>query len=247
MAESIFGRVAQLARANINALLDSAEDPEKMLDQMIRDYTDNIREAEDAVASTIGNLRMVEADHAEAEAAAVEWGRKAAAASAKADELRAGGGTAEADRFDGLAKVALTRQLSLEQQADGYEPAISQQNEVVEKLKTGLEQMKGKLEELRGKRDELVARAKMARAQNQVHDAVKQVSVLDPTSDLARFEQKVRREEARAIGNAELASSSLDSQFESLDDLADHAEVDARLRALKAGSAPAAIEAPPTP
>lgn len=247
MAESIFGRVAQLARANINALLDSAEDPEKMLDQMIRDYTDNIREAEDAVASTIGNLRMVEADHAEAEAAAVEWGRKAAAASAKADELRAGGSTAEADRFDGLAKVALTRQLSLEQQADAYEPAISQQNEVVDKLKTGLEQMKGKLGELRGKRDELVARAKMAQAQNQVHDAVKQVSVLDPTSDLARFEQKVRREEARAIGNAELASSSLDSQFESLDDLADHAEVDARLRALKAGSAPAAIEAPPAP
>ena len=58
--QSIFGRVAQLAKANINAMLDSAEDPQKMLDQMVRDYTDNIAEAETAVAQTIGNLRMIE-------------------------------------------------------------------------------------------------------------------------------------------------------------------------------------------
>ena len=55
--QSIFGRIAQLARANINSIIDSAEDPEKMLDQMIRDYTNNISEAEEAVAQTIGNLR----------------------------------------------------------------------------------------------------------------------------------------------------------------------------------------------
>ena len=60
MKQSIFARVAQLAKANLNALLDSAEDPQKMLDQMVRDYSENIREAEAAIAQTIGNLRMLE-------------------------------------------------------------------------------------------------------------------------------------------------------------------------------------------
>ncbi len=82
--QSILGRITQLARANINALIDSAEDPEKMLDQMIRDYTGSISEAEDAVAQSIGNLRMMEGDKKEADEAAVEWGGKAAAAAAKA-------------------------------------------------------------------------------------------------------------------------------------------------------------------
>ena len=59
---SILGRIGQLLRANINAMLDSAEDPEKMLDQLVRDFTNNIAEAEEAVAQTVGNLRMVEDD-----------------------------------------------------------------------------------------------------------------------------------------------------------------------------------------
>ena len=63
--QSILGRIGQLARANINALLDRAEDPQKMLDQLVRDYTNSISEAEDAIAVTIGNLRLAEADHAE--------------------------------------------------------------------------------------------------------------------------------------------------------------------------------------
>jgi phage shock protein A len=67
-------------------------------------------------------------------------------------------------------------------------------------------------------------------------DAVRSVDVLDPTSDLGRFEDKVRREEARAQGRQELAASSLDAQFESLDALSDAAEVDARLARLKSGS-----------
>src|SRR5215203_4488211 len=111
---SILGRVGQLVRANVNALIDSAEDPERMLDQMVRDYTESIREAEEAVAQTIGNLRLMEDDAKEAREAATEWGEKAAAASRRADELRAEGSATEADRFDGLAKIALKRQIGFE-------------------------------------------------------------------------------------------------------------------------------------
>ncbi|MFE0106405.1 PspA/IM30 family protein [Streptomyces sp. NPDC059009] len=231
--QTILGRVAQLAKANINALLDQAEDPQKMLDQLIRDYTNNIRDAEEAVATTIGNLRMLEQDHKEDQEAAAEWGGKALAASKKADELRAAGNAAEADTFDNLAKVALQRQLQSEREAKDAEPTLAAQTEVVDKLRTGLDSMKIKLTELGSKRDQLVARAKTAQAQNQMMDAAQNIDVLDPTSELSRFEEKVRREEARALGKQELAASSLDAQFEQLDALGDEAEVTARLAAMK--------------
>src|SRR3970282_2300446 len=96
---SILGRIGQLVRANINAILDSAEDPEKMLDQLVRDFTNNIAEAEEAVAQTIGNLRLVEDDAREAREAVADWGGEAAAASPRADELRTAGNAQEAYRF----------------------------------------------------------------------------------------------------------------------------------------------------
>lgn len=229
--QSILGRIAQLARANINALLDAAEDPEKMLEQMVRDYTNSIAEAEEAVAQSIGNLRMMEEDKREADETATEWGAKAAAAAAKAREVRASNPT-EADRFENLARIALKRQITFEEQAKDLAPTIAQQTEVVEKLKNGLASMRVKLEELKTKRDELVGRAKMAEAQSKVQDALKSVNVTDPTSELSRFEERVRREEARVAGQAELAASSLEAQFDNLDDLAADAEVEKRLAEL---------------
>ncbi|MFE6995207.1 PspA/IM30 family protein [Microbacterium sp. NPDC057659] len=243
--ESIFGRISTLVKANINSLLDSAEDPQKMLDQLVRDYTNNIADAESAIAETIGNLRLLERDHEEDVRAAQEWGNKALAASRKADELRGAGSTADADKFDSLAKIALQRQISEERDARAAEPQIAAQTEIVDKLKNGLNGMKDKLEQLKNKRSELLARAKVAEAQNKVQDAVKQINVLDPTSELGRFEDKIRRQEALAQGKAEIAASTLDAQFESLEDLGELTEVEARLAELKAGGSPkpqAAIE-----
>ena len=141
--QSIFGRISQLAKANINSLIDAAEDPEKMMDQMIRDYTNGIAEAEEAVAQTIGNLRMMEEDAQEDDIAASRVGGKAAAAARKGQELRAAGSTAEADKFDNLARIALKKQIDYENDARELAPQIAQQTEVVAKLKTGLDQMHG--------------------------------------------------------------------------------------------------------
>lgn len=231
--QSIFGRIAQLAKANINALIDAAEDPQKMLDQMVRDYTNNIVEAEAAVAQTIGNLRLLEQDHAEDLRDADEWGSKALVASNKADEFRAAGDTANADKFDNLAKIALGKQMQAEREAKAAEPQIASQTQVVEQLKDGLTKMRAKLDELKSKRDELNARQKTAAAQSQVNDALKAFDVMDPTSEVSRFEEKVRREEARVQGQQELAASSLDAQFNDLEELGRQSELDARLAALK--------------
>jgi phage shock protein A len=240
---SILGRMGQLVRANVNALLDQAEDPEKMLDQLIRDFTNNIAEAEEAVAQTVGNLRLLEDDDREAREASAEWLAKAKAASDRADALRAQGNAAEADRFDALAKVALKRELSFEDQVRTFEGQIAQQRELTDKLKDGLNKLRVKREELVQKRDELVSRAKMAQAQTQVQQTLKEVSVLDPTSELNRFEERIRRQEAMARGMEEVASSSLEDQFAELESGEDDLEVEARLAELKGKALPSGAPA----
>ncbi len=232
---SILGRVSQLVRANINAILDGAEDPEKMLDQLVRDFTNNIAEAEEAVAQTIGNLRLIEDDAREARTASAEWLDKAKAASRRADQLRAEGNATEADRFDELAKIALRRQLSYENQAKTLETQVAAQTELADKLKDGLNKLRVKREELVQKRDELVSRAKMAQAQSQVQDSLQSVNVMDPTSEIARYEERVRRQEAQVRGREEVAASSIEEQFASLESDEDELEIDVRLAELKSG------------
>ena len=230
---SILGRIGQLVRANINGMLDQAEDPEKMLDQLIRDFTSNIAEAEEAVAQTVGNLRLIEDDAREAREASAEWLTKAQAASDRAETLRSQGNAAEADRFDSLAKLALRRQISFDDQVKTFDTQIAQQTELTDKLKDGLNKLRVKREELVQKRDELVSRAKMAQAQSQVQESLRSVNVMDPTSEIARYEERVRRQEAQVRGREEVAASSLDEQFASLEDDADELEIEARLSELK--------------
>ena len=233
--QSILGRIAQLTRANVNALLDRAEDPEKMLNQLVRDYTASISEARDAVAQTIGNLRLAEKDHAADLAEARDWGNKALAASRKADQMRAGGDAAGADKWDSLAKIAITKQITAENEAKAAEPMIASQQQVVAQLKTGLQQMEAKLGDLHSKRDQLIARKKTAEAQVKVQGAIRSINVMDPTSELARYEDQVRRVEAQAAGQMELAGSSLEAQFAELEASGADLEAEARLAALKSG------------
>ena len=235
---SILGRISQLAKANINAMLDRAEDPEKMLNQLVTDFTNSIAEAEEAVAQTIANTRMAEQDMQIDQDAAQEWGRKAAAASAKAEELRAAGDTAGADKFNNLAKVALTRQIGYEREVKEAEPRIAQQNATVEQLKAGLLTMRTKLEDLQNRRSQLIARARAAEAQAQVQESMSSIDVMDPTSELSRFEDRIRTQEAMVQGRAEARATTLEDQFAELEDHGDDAEVEARLAALKStGSA----------
>lgn len=231
--QSVFGRVSQLLKANINALIDKAEDPGKMIDQLIRDYTNEIAEAEKAVAQTIGNLRLAEKDYDSDIAAATDWGQKAIAASNKAEEFRTDGDQVAADKWDNLAKVAIGKQISFEEQAKIAEPLIESQRQTVEQLKGGLTQMKERLSDLKTRRDQLAARQKTAQAQAKVNDAIKSINVMDPTSELSRYEEKIRREEAQVQGQMELASDSLESQFAELETDASQIEVEARLAALK--------------
>jgi phage shock protein A len=178
----------------------------------------------------------MEDDQREAQSAAADWGDKARAAAQKAQQLRSAGNGSEADHFDELAKIAIRRQISFENQVKTFDTQIAQQTELTDKLKDGLNKLRVKREELVQKRDELVSRAKMAQAQRQVQEAVRNVSVMDPSSELNRFEERIRREEAMARGMQEVSASSLEEEFASLDNDENEAEVNARLAELRTSS-----------
>ncbi|MFG2717462.1 PspA/IM30 family protein [Streptomyces sp. NPDC048416] len=225
--QSVLGRVVRLANTDVGALVERAEDRGAVLGRLVRDYTAAIADAERAVSTTLGTLRLLEQDHAEDVKADAEWGARARAVSRKADALRATGSDAAADTFDRLAKVALGKQLRAEREATAAEPAIAAQRDLVARLGAALDGMRTRLGRLKSQHDGVPARER-------TRDAADSVNVLDTTTELGRFEDKVRREEARLAGEGELAASCLDAEFERLERPADTAEVEARLAALKA-------------
>jgi len=244
---SILSRIGDIMRANVNDAIDHAEDPQKMIDQYIRDFTNDIAEAEQATAQAVGNLRLAEDDLKKAQADSVDWGSKAQAAAARAAQATQAGNAADAQRFDDLAKAALRNQITAENRVKQLTQDVATQTQFCDQLKNALNGLRAKREELVQKRDELVARAKMAEAQKQVQQSLASISVTDPTSNIARMEERVRRDEAMARGMAEVSASSLDSQFAALDDVGVDAEVEARLAALKGGGTPGPITAPAAP
>jgi phage shock protein A len=238
----IIGRVAQLAQVNVGAVIDSAEVPQQTADQLARDYGTTIAETEHAIAQLASSRRMALHDQREDAAAAELWAGAAAASSQTADELRAAGDAAAADRFDGFARVALVRQLVAEHEVETREHTIAAQAESVETLTNGLSQMQIKMSELTHRRRSLAAGPGWPRAHSARPDrVVRNVDVLDPASEVALFQEMVRQEEAGTRGTGVARASQADAQLAEFasshrDKIVD-AAVDERLQALKTGRA----------
>jgi phage shock protein A len=201
----ILDRVSTILRANINSLLDQAEDPEKALDQLIRDMADAIGQARGSVAEMIAQEKLLEADMERNANLAREWGQKA--------ELAVSRGA------DDLAKEALRRKIDYEKNAHAYTSQLSSQSEVVQKLKHDLEQLESKYESAVRNREAMIARHRRALAQQKVAKTAAQLTTVDPTSELARMEERIRMEEARAAALTEVHSrpASLEDKFAALE------------------------------
>lgn len=220
-------RLSRLIRANVNDLIDRAEDPEKMLDQILRDMQTNIQSAREQVAAMIAQEKELELDYNEAEKLAREWGEKARRA------VTAG--------KDDLAREALRRKRDNEENAGVYEHQVQAQKEMVEKLKVQMRQLESKYSTTLSQRDSLIARQRRARAMTKVTETMSGFSPMDPTADLDRMERQIRGNEARAMALSEMTDSSYEAQFRELgyDD-----DIEAELQILKAGGgANPAIEA----
>jgi phage shock protein A len=224
----IIDRLGTLARANINDLLDRAEDPEKMLNQILRDMESNIQEARGQVAQMIAQQKEMEVDLSQATRLSGEWGEKARRA------VTAG--------KDDLGREALRRKRDQDDLVKIYQQQVDTQRQTVDTLKQQLSALESKYQSTLSQRDVLIARQRRASAQRQVSASLSSFSPMDPTADLERMERKIRSNEAEAAAMAEMEATSLDAQFKELDsDL----EIEDQLASLKSelgmGAAPAAL------
>lgn len=212
----ILDRVSTIARANVNAMLDQAENPEKMLDQLIRDMASSIDQARNEVARMIADEKELQADANRNQQLAVEWQGKA--------EL------AMKSNAEDLAREALHRKLDYDNNAKVYQAQFEAQHQAVEKAKTDFRALQNKYDETVRNREMLIARYHRAHAQEKVSQTISAMSAADPTSELARMETRIRQQEARAEASAELSHDSTDDQFAKL---GHDSQVEAELDALR--------------
>jgi phage shock protein A len=213
----IFDRLSRLIRANVNDLIDNAEDPEKMINQILRDMESAVPQARQQVQEMIAQEKLVEADRNQAQKEALEWGRKAERAVAAGK--------------DDLAREALRRKRDNEQNVQIYSEQLVTQEHVVAKLKDQLRQLEAKYQATLSRRDTLLARHRAAQATEQVAQSLSTFSPLDPSADLERMERRIKSREAKAAALVEMNSETLDAQFLELDD----PDIEAELALLKGG------------
>ncbi len=212
----ILDRMSRLIRANINDLIDRAEDPELMLNELLREMETNIRDARMQVANMIAQEKELEADLQDAQRDSREWERRA--------ELAVTSGK------DDLAREALRRRRDAESIATVYATQLSSQQEMVTKLKQQLKMLEAKHDEAESKRDVLIARHRATQAQRQITETLSTLPGLDSYSELDRMEKRIRQEESKTAALGELQGEDLDWQFAELDRDED---IESELAALK--------------
>lgn len=237
---TVLGRVKSIARANIQDLLDGAKDPEQMAAELIETYEVALTEARHAVQEAISALRTAEGKQAVDEQEILSWRDRAELAAARSAKLQAKDPEGAA-KAEGMALTALQNERRLEIRVEQRRPGIEDQQDLVEGLKRGIEQMEQSFEELKEKRDLLLSRARFADAQSTVAVAVRESDSSNATSRMSALEQEVKEREARALGEMELANSSVEAQFRQLEEEASGISAELELEELMGRSA-AALE-----
>lgn len=215
----LFDRITRVVKANLNDLVNKAEDPEKILEQSIMDMQEDLVQLRQAVASSIAAQKRTEQQYNQAQSQADQWQQRAQLALQKGDE--------------NLAREALTRKKTHSETATSLKTSLDQQTSQVDTLKRNLMALESKISEARTKKDMLKARITAAKAQEQLNNTIGSLNTSSAMSSFDRMEEKVLQIEARAGASAELAgtSSSLEEQFKLLEGGSD---VDDELAALKA-------------
>jgi len=199
----IFRRIADVFISNVNDMIDKAEDPQKMLDQMIREMNENFQDAKVQVAKAIADEKKLGMQFESNKKQATEWEKKAIMA-------------VEQGRDD-LAKEALKRKSSFSELAAGFDTQWQEQKKVTDSLKGNLRSLENKIEEAKRKKNLLIARAKRAEAQKTIHSAMSKISDNGAFATFERMEEKVMNIEAQTSATMELETDTMEDQFEALE------------------------------
>ena len=203
----IFDRLSTMIRSNINDLISRAENPEKMLDQLVIDMKSQLAKAKQQVASAIADEKKLQADAESMKKQADDWERRAM--------------LAVQENRDDLAKQALVRyNESLQGAQQLHETWVSHKAET-ESLKNSLRQLNDKIEEAKRKKNILVARARRAEAQQRIQETMSGLSDKSAFESFERMTERIEHQERKAIAAAEIqeefSGDSLVQQFQSLE------------------------------
>ncbi|HIE29749.1 TPA: phage shock protein A [Candidatus Poribacteria bacterium] len=213
----IFEKIRRIIKSNLNDILDRAEDPEKMLEQIIQDMQQELKEAKIQVASAIRDQHKLEGQYAENLEIANKWEERAVAFVRNGDDLR--------------AKESLKRKRSFSELADNFKEQLDVQKESVNALKQGLTNLESKIEEARRQKALLIARKRRAEAQRKISETMAGLSSANASGVFDKIQSKIEDAEARAQAGEEIQSLNLESQFAALESEDD---IDTELAELKA-------------
>ena len=203
----IFSRLGTLIKSNLNDLISKAEDPQKMLNQIVVDMQNQLVEAKKQVAVSIADEKRLKKQWDDQSELGKEWERKAMLA------VRAGD--------DVLAKEALSRKAEHDKMSTELAKQWQLQKDAVESLKGQLRSLNDKIEEAKRKKDLLIARQKRAEAQKAIQDTMRGLSDTNAFDSFARMSQKVDQIEAEADASTELggelAGDTLQQKFKALE------------------------------
>jgi phage shock protein A len=188
---ALLERVSTLIRANLNDLVDKAEDPEKMIKQVILDMQNQLIQVKTQVAIALADQHLLEKKLKETDDLEKDWIRRAELAVDK--------------KQDDLAKAAIERSLSYKQLTENYRQQVADQKIEVENLKSALQKLEQKLSEAQAKADVLVAQHRRSRVLGKARDAQMAATNSADSGTFDRMKRKVSHEEAIAQAKGEIA------------------------------------------
>lgn len=200
---ALLERVSTLIRANLNDLVDRAEDPDKMIKQVILDMRNQLMQVKTQVAIAIADEHLLEKKQKENGAAEAEWMRKAELAVTK--------------NQDDLARAAIERGMSYKILATNYEQQVADQKVQVEELKNALHKLEQKLVEAQAKADLLLARHRRSRTLEKAADARGGFAENATSATFDRMNGKVDRTEAIGQAKAELLGADIEDRLAALE------------------------------
>jgi phage shock protein A len=200
---ALMERVATLVRANLNDLIDKAEDPEKMIKQVILDMQNQLLQVKTQVAIAIADQHLLEKKQKENEEKVAEWMRKAELAVDKKE--------------DDLARASLHRVESYRELSDNFAQQVSDQKAQVENLKSALRQLEQKLTEAQAKADVLIAQHRRARAVSKASDARMASGNGSNAAAFDRMKHKVAHSEALGQAKSEIAADNIEDRLAALE------------------------------
>jgi phage shock protein A len=213
----LFDRLSRVVRANLNDMVSKAEDPEKILEQAVTDMQEDLLQLRQAVARTIAEQKRTEQKYSQDQAEASKWEQRAKLALTKGDE--------------NLAREALQRKKSYSETANILKQQLDQQATQVDSLRRNLIALESKISEAKTKKNMLQARAKAAKANEEVQKTLGGIDTTSPMSAFERMEEKVLEMEARSQAVGELGGMGVEQEFARLEAGSD---VDDELAMLKA-------------